>query len=370
MDTGRTWRGGQGQVLLLTRGLAAAGHESVLLAPPGPLLERAAAEKIETRAWRAAGDFDLRAAARAHHALGEWRPDVVHAHSAHAQLPAVSLARHVGAAVVASRRVMPEIRTNPLSRWKYSQPVGRYLCVSEAVLEAMRRSGVPAARLALVPSGVDLAALAALRARAETGGAGLPPLRREIGAQADSPIVVTVAALTREKGHEALLEAAAEVSRARPDVRFVWIGEGPARQRLERQLARRGLADTVRLLGFREDVQALVAQMSLFVLASRREGLGTSLLEAQALGIPVLATRSGGTSDVIQDGENGALTTPDRLGAAILSALEAPQRLSLWRCAGLVTVRAYGAAAMVSNTLAQYEAVLRERSPDLAAGLT
>jgi glycosyltransferase involved in cell wall biosynthesis len=368
LDTGRTWRGGQNQVLLLARGLATRGHESVILAPRGPLLARAEADGIGTRAWRPAGDFDLRAAARAHDVLGGWRPDIVHAHSAHAQLPAVSLARHVGAAVIVSRRVLPEMRVNLLSRWKYAQPVGRYLCVSEAVLESMARSGVAPARLALVPSGVDLGAVATLRARAESGGAGLPRLREEIGAAAAAPLVGTVAALTREKGHEVLLEAVAEVSRARPDVRFVWIGDGPARGRLERELARRGLDGTVRLLGFRDDVQPLVVQLTLFVLASHREGLGTSLLEAQALGVPVLATRSGGVSDVIEDGRNGALATAETLGATILSALGDPDRLLRWRCAALESVKAYGSDAMVTRTLAEYEAVLSERGDRARVG--
>ena len=105
LDTGREWRGGQAQVLLLLQGLRARGHESLLLAPPGPLLERARASGLATERWRPLSEWDLVAAWRARGAIRRFRAEIVHCHSAHAQPPGAIAARLAGVPVVVSRRV-------------------------------------------------------------------------------------------------------------------------------------------------------------------------------------------------------------------------------------------------------------------------
>src|SRR6185295_6535363 len=115
---------------------------------------------------------------------------------------------------------------------KYRNTAERYLCVSRHVMEIMERAGIPKARLALVPSGIDLA-------EPQAPGADLRSL---IGAPPGSALVGTLASLTREKGHRLLLDAASRVvAREREsgagrahDVHFVWIGDGDLRAELER----------------------------------------------------------------------------------------------------------------------------------------
>ena len=132
LDTGREWRGGQAQVLLLARGLAARGHATLLLAPPGPLLERARAAGLEVQPWGARGEWDLGALLAARAALARFAPQVAHAHSAHAHALGVPAARMAGVpVVVVSRRVDFEVGGNPLSRIKYRMPVDAYLCNPE-----------------------------------------------------------------------------------------------------------------------------------------------------------------------------------------------------------------------------------------------
>ena len=106
LDTGRSWRGGQGQVLLLMRGLRARGHETVLLAPPGPLAERTTAENLRWVRWISHGEFDLPAVFAATGALRALGPDIAHVHTAHAHALGVPAARMAGVpGVVVSRRV-------------------------------------------------------------------------------------------------------------------------------------------------------------------------------------------------------------------------------------------------------------------------
>src|SRR4029077_17676198 len=156
--------------------------------------------------------------------LRAFAPDVAHCHSAHAHATGVPAARWAGVpAVFVSRRVDFRVRTNPLSRLKYSLPVDRYLCISEGVRAAMLESGVAASRLALVPSGVDLAEVRADAARPA------PSLRTLAGLPSDCEIVGTVASLAPHKNHTLLLAAVRAVTTSRPREHFVWLGEGECR---------------------------------------------------------------------------------------------------------------------------------------------
>jgi glycosyltransferase involved in cell wall biosynthesis len=355
LDSGRQWRGGQAQAFMLMNGLARRGVESRLLAPPGPLLERARERDLEARSWEPRGDWDLAALARAAACCASWRPAVVHCHDARSHALGVPAARMAGVpAVVVSRRVAFRVRANPLSALKYRMPVDRYLCVSHAVADRLRGAGVPEHRLALVPDAVDVCAQPA------------PDLRALLGVCPETPLVGTVAALTPEKGHATLLEAAALVVRAAPRSHFVWMGEGKCREALLRRRAELGLEGHVHLLGHRVDATSLLGQCTICAQTSYEEGLGTSLLEAQALGVPVVATAVGGTIEIIQDDRNGRLVPPGDsafLAAALIEALARPDLRRDWSDAGRSVAREFRPERMIERTLAEYRAVLRGARP-------
>lgn len=360
LDTGRTWRGGQAQALLLMRALAKRGHAQLLLAPAGPLLERARAEGFHAERWDTHGEIDPWATWRARRILAAARPDVAHAHSAHAHALGVPAARWARVpAVVVSRRVDFKVRTNPFSRWKYAMPVDRYLCISEGVRQAMLASGVAPERMRIVPSGIDLDGVIA------DGDRPAPDLRQLAGLPADAEIVGTVASLAPHKNHTLLLEAVPAVIRARPRAHFVWLGEGECRPALERQRARLGLESRVHLLGFRDDARALMRRFDLFVLSSYLEGLCTSLLDAQVLGVPIVATAVGGVPEVVRNGDTGRLVhglAPEPLAAAIVEALAGPALRAGWVARARVAVEAFGIAHTAERTLAAYAEVLEARS--------
>jgi glycosyltransferase involved in cell wall biosynthesis len=360
LDTGRTWRGGQAQVLLLLRGLAARGHHCLLLAPAGPLSDRVRALGVEVERWSPLGEWDVAAMLRARGALRRFGPEVAHCHSAHAHALGVPAARLAGVPVtVVSRRVDFAVAHSPLSRLKYRLPVDRYLCISHGVMEVMRQAGIPSSRLALVPDGVDLppAGIDATPAQAVD-------LRVLVGVAPGAPVVGTVAALAPHKDHATMLRAAAEVVARRPDVHFVWVGEGECRAALERQRADLGLEAHVHLVGFRADALGLLAQFTVFALSSYLEGLCTSLLDAQSLGVPIVATAVGGVPDVVEDGLTGRLVPgrdPEALALALLGALDRPEESRRWAGRARESVRRFGADRMVERTLEEYGLALRQR---------
>ncbi len=156
-------------------------------------------------------------------------------------------------------------------------------------------------------------------------------LRANLNGNSNRPIVLTVARLDKQKGHCFLLEAAALI----PQAQFVLVGEGPARSSLEEHAQALGLGDRVVFLGYRPDIPELLACCDLFVLPSLYEGLPISVLEAMAVGKPVIASAVGGTAEVVIHGETGLLVPPAdpiALATAIRTLLADPtlaQRLAL-----------------------------------------
>ncbi|HEX6782276.1 MAG TPA: glycosyltransferase [Solirubrobacterales bacterium] len=194
--------------------------------------------------------------------------------------------------------------------------VDRYLAVSREIAgELVDDLGWPAGKVEVVYNAVD-AGRAAVPAP--------PGLREQLGGSETRPLVLTPARLDAQKGHDALLEAAAEV----PDALFLIAGEGPERQRLEGRAAELGVAERVRFLGRREDVPQLLAACDVFALPSLYEGSSLAVLEAMAAGIPVVSSAIGGTEELIEDGRSGLLVPPGdalALAAALRRLLGDPR---------------------------------------------
>lgn len=145
-----------------------------------------------------------------------------------------------------------------------------------------------------------------------------------------SPVsLITVGSLTKKKGHTYLIGALAEIKRRKPDLvfRLFIVGDGFLRLQLAKRVKELGLVTAVEFLGERPNVKELLARADIFVLSSLWEGMPNAMLEAMAVGLPVIATAVGGVPEIIRDGENGVLVPPQRaemLGGAILGLIENP----------------------------------------------
>jgi glycosyltransferase involved in cell wall biosynthesis len=361
IDTARTWRGGQNQVLVTVLGLRSLGHRTMLVAHPnGELLARAS-EGMELLPLAPVTEMDLSAAWRLSRAIKQLQPDIVHAHDPHGvAMAALALSMStelVKPPLVASRRVDFRIRGNSLSRWKYRQ-VDCFICASEAVRQILLSDGVPPEQAVTVHEGIDLGRVAsAVPAR----------IHEELWLPHGAPVVGNVAALVPHKGQKHLIEAAAQVVRQVPDARFVIAGEGELRLSLEQQIKHLGLEKHVVLAGFRPDVLSLHKSFDIFVMSSVTEGLGTSILDAMACGRPVIATTAGGIPEVVRDGENGILVPPrdhEAMAAAIVKLLKDDALRRRMGAAGLSLVNArFSSERMVQETFSVYERVaLRSKS--------
>jgi glycosyltransferase involved in cell wall biosynthesis len=153
-------------------------------------------------------------------------------------------------------------------------------------------------------------------------------VRNELGVAPDEVLVGTVAHFRTQKGYPVFLAAARRVLDAGLPVRFVAVGRGPEEADIRARHRDLHLGDRFILAGFREDATRIMAGFDLFVLASHYEGLPLALMEALALGIPVVATRVGGIPEGVTDGREGLLVPPSRpdlLAAAIERLVEDPE---------------------------------------------
>ncbi len=312
VDTAASWRGGQNQVLLTAAGMAARGVTSLLACRAGgPLAERAGAAGLEVRPLPFRGDLWPPAIWALARLLRREPPSALLLHDPHAVSAGLLAARLAGGArAVAVRRVDFPLHSF-FSRRKYAA-CARVIVVSRAIARVVEADGIAPERLRLVYEGVP-------DRQPASGGR---ELLRELGIPEGAPVVGNVAALTAHKDHATLIEAMALLGSRLPGARLVIAGDGELRAALEARLRERGLEGRVVFAGFRRDLDRLMPAFSLFCLSSRLEGLGTSLLDAMAFGLPVVATAAGGIPEAVLDGLTGRVVPPHD-PAALADALAA-----------------------------------------------
>jgi len=349
VDSAAGWRGGQNQVLLTAKGMAARGHRVTLACRSGGALEaRARDQGLDVAGLPLRGDLSLRASAMLAGLLRRTRPDVVQLHDPHALAAGLLAARAAPPVrIVATRRVDFPLRGR-LSRWKYRSSRG-VIAVSRKIAGILGADGMPAERIRVVYEGVS-------------DRPALPGGREallELGVPAGCPVVGNVAALTDHKDHATLIEAAALVRRRLPEARFVCVGEGELRPRLEALCRERGLVDRWIFAGFRHDLDRLIPAFTVFCLSSHMEGLGTSLLDAMSFGRPVVATAAGGIPEAVEDGVTGRVVPvrdPAALAGALVEVLGDPQRARALGDAGRRRFEErFTADRMVDETLSAYD---------------
>lgn len=135
-------------------------------------------------------------------------------------------------------------------------------------------------------------------------------LKRQLGIPERSFVVGTAGRLEPVKGPEFLLEAAKDILSNYPQTYFVFAGDGPLRQRLERKAYELGINTNMRFLGWRNDVTRVISIYDIFIFPSLNEGMGRVLVEAMALGKPVVASNVGGIPDLVTHGKTGFLVPP------------------------------------------------------------
>jgi len=238
-----------------------------------------------------------------------YRPHVVHAHGYRAAwvCALAGVLTPFPPVVVTAHNLFPA-DTERLAAAGARMALGRahtVIAISRAVANSLMQAGIRARRVRLIPNGIQTPV--PKRCRRE--------VREALGISDGCPMLIVVARLMEDKGVAWALKAHALLRHRLPEAVLLVVGDGPDRDALELMASELDVDDGVRFLGFREDVADLLAASDVCLVPSIAEGQSLVVLEAMALGVPVVATSAGGLSEVVVDGETGLVVPPMDHGA-------------------------------------------------------
>lgn len=352
--------GGASRYLLTLLSQPAFQDIDVVLACPegGPLAEKAARRGIPLFLFdRGDRSFDPRLILSLARLIRSSRFDIIHSHA--------SLSARIAAKLAGNRRIVSTRHTigmSPPPAGLKLQVTGaaqrllasRFIAISGAVRERLLEEGVPASRIDTIHNGVDVETIEEAAAQS-TGRVSDAP---------DTRVVGTLGRLSPEKGHENLVRCFPRVLECVPEATLVVAGHGPERARLEVVARRAGISSKVAFTGYQENAPLCLKAFDVFVMPSLSEGLGLALLEAMALGRPVVATAAGGIPEIVTSEVNGLLVPPDDtegLASAIVRLLSDPALAARLGQAGRNTVvERFSARSMAEKTVAVYRRLLDE----------
>lgn len=294
------------------------------------------------------------------------RVQIVHSYSFYGNVFAIPAARLAGVPVV-----IASIRDRGAYLTPAQLTLQRFVCRfadhvlvnAESLRQWLIENGYDGSKISVIRNGVERAAFEP-RSRAAA-------VRAEFGMPADSPVVAVIGRVNPSKGLEYFLDAAAIVAKRCARARFLVVGEAAHDapgylDDLRARAERNGIADRVIFAGLRHDVAELLAGVTMAVLPSLNEGLSNALLEAMAAGVPVVATRVGGTPEAIDGGVNGLLVPPRdayALGESMTTLLDDPRRAAaMGQAARQAVDERFSMARMTEATERLYLHLLARRS--------
>ncbi len=299
LNSESTWRGGEQQLAYLIEELQKNGCSSVVAVKKKSALETyCIANRLNHFPLPFAGEWDLKTASFIKKISIEKSVNIVHAHTAHSHTLAV-LGSFLGnnIPIVVSRRVDFPIN-NLLSGLKYNyKGTKKIICVSELIGKVITPQLKNPGRVITIYDGIDLQ-------RCHKSDRNY--LRREFLISDEEYVIGNIAALAPHKDYLTFLEAAKLIADAVP-CRFLIVGEGKLRHQIEARVNQLKLNKKVIMTGFRKDIERILPGFDVLLFTSEKEGLGSTVLDAMACEVPVVATMAGGIPEIIKHENTGML---------------------------------------------------------------
>lgn len=362
-----TLSGGERSILATLGDVGEAGFDLAAIGPPtGPLAEALSHRGVELLPLVTVDADGSRSSQKQireeiGRSLGKLRPDLVHANSLSMGRLSGPVVAEMGLASIAHLRDILRLSRQAINDLNCHR---RLLAVSRATRDFHVAAGLSARKTHLLHNGVDLDRF---RPRPATGY-----LHRELGLPAEARLLGTIGQIGLRKGQDVLLEAANLLADDFPEVHYLVVGERWSAKEESRQYearlheaATRSLAGRLHLLGYRDDVDRLLNELTLLIHPARQEPLGRVLLEAAASGIAVVATDVGGTAEIFPySSQTARLVLPDNaddLAAALGELLDdSNRRESLGRAARRRAEEAFGTDKAAAGLIEHYRDVLGE----------
>lgn len=358
LSSATTWRGGEQQIAYLVEELQLLGVEQWIFCPKNSALaEYCLFKEIpHFTYWKGFSvnpivGFQLKKLCK------QLEIQVVHIHDAHSHTFAY-ISALVGNAVplVLSRRVDFPVQNNSFSYKKYNHPsIKKIIAISQAVQDILAPAIEDVSKLTVVSSGIDLE-------KFQQVNRGI--LREELQLGKNDKIITNIAAIAPHKDYFTFVDTAAIVLKRHPETIFLIIGaDGGEQEQITAYIQEKQLQTKILLLGFRKDIPAILPEIAVFLFTSKEEGLGTSLLDALAAGVPIVATQAGGIPEIIQSGKNGLLAPigdAQKLANQVSTLLCESNLAAQYVQAGKETVKQFSKKEMARKTYQVYQEVESE----------
>lgn len=299
-----SWRGGEQQLAYLHAGLGQHGIEqAVFCAKNGELYNKFKARGYSVVGFKKSFSQNPLTAWKLKKFCHRFQPDLIHCHDSHAH----SIAFVAGfllnnpVPLVLHRRVDYELKSNILSRLKYNyNKIKAIICVSELVRQIVINQVKRTEQVQTIYSCINPDRFKNIKRG---------KLREEIGAEQNTPIIANIAAISDQKDYVTWVKTVELLSRQLPNAKFVIIGgDGGQEEQILQLIRKKNLIDKVYLLGYRKDIPDLIKDIDVLLFSSKKEGLGTTILDAFLNKIPVVATRVGGIPELVRHEKTGLLT--------------------------------------------------------------
>jgi len=302
VNAGRGWGGIESHSVVLASELAGRGHRVIVAcSPAGHVRKNAEAAALSVEDLEVVNSGDLAAILRLAVIIRRESIGIVIANSGKEYWPAAVAAKLLGRKILFVRHQTDRIRKT--TRWLINNHVDGVVAVSGAVKNALLSSGIDGGKIEVIHNGVSLR-------RFDPSRIDRTEVRGELGIRAKDFVIGAVGKLHQGKGVYELLRAAAGIPGERP-VTLLFVGDGPEKEGIIREARQLGIAERTVITGIRRDVERMYAAMDIFVLPSTcDEAFGMVIIEAMAMGRPVIGTRVGGIPELISSGENGLLVPP------------------------------------------------------------
>lgn len=302
ISTENTWRGGERQLVLLHSELSKAGTDSLVIArKSSPVAEICRKEGLSCLQIPIGSAYDLKAAWNIRNIARKEKADILHAHTSKGHTLAI-LANIMAASVpvVLSRRVDFPVKSNFLSLYKYnSHFIRKIICVSDEIKKITAPSIRDKEKLITIHSGVDIDKFSDI--------SDLGHFRNNFDIPENISIIGNTSALADHKDYYTFVDTAVAVHKRNADTHFFIVGDGPLEAELRKYVNEKSAESYITFTGFIEEIGLALKSLDIFLFTSKTEGLGTSVLDAMAAGIPVVATKAGGVPEMIKHDYNGLL---------------------------------------------------------------
>jgi len=355
-SSAKTWRGGEQQIAYLIEELAQLGIQQwVFCRKNSALADYCLLNNITHLTYRRGFSVNPAIAIQFKKICSQLKIEVAHLHDAHSHTFAYMSAL-VGnpTPYILSRRVDFPVQNSALSVKKYNHPsIKKILSVSQKVQDILAPTIRDTTKLQVVHSGIDLAKFSSV-------DKGI--LRKEFQLPKDTQLIANIAAIAPHKDYFTFVDTAAILLQEQNNLKFIIIGaDGGEAEKIKQYIQQKQLAQHFIFTGFRKDIPAILPEIAVFLFTSKEEGLGTSLLDTLACGVPVVATNAGGIPEIIQHQKNGLLASVGdaaQLAKYVQTILTQPTLAATLVKKGKETVQLFSKKQTAKKTLAVYKKVI------------